>query len=147
MKVDKETELKKTEPSKDVKEVAKEPKEVKDADTLTFEGLINFTFLNNSLIISSISILFLLCKLDIRENIKLIERGIQTKETRYLIRVMRNLFSTRKRLNDPVLKRLINYYYITSNVQADKEFLLSFIDLNAVSTAAIATTSAAVKFY
>jgi len=28
MKVDKETELKKTEPSKDVKEVAKEPKEV-----------------------------------------------------------------------------------------------------------------------
>lgn len=117
MKVDKETESKKTELAKDVKEVAKEPKEVKDADTLTFE--------------------------DIRENIKLIERGIQTKETRYLIRVMRNLFSTRKRLNDPVLKRLINYYYITSNVQADKEFLLSFIDLNAVSTAAIATTSAA----
>jgi len=116
MKVEKETDPKaKSETTKDAKEVAKEPKEVKDADTLTFE--------------------------DIRENIKLIERGIQTKETRYLIRVMRNLFSTRKRLNDPVLKRLINYYYITSNVQADKEFLLSFIDLNAVSTAAIAATT------
>lgn len=84
--------------------------------------------------------------LDIRENIKLIERGIQTKETRYLIRVMRSLFSTRKRLNDPVLKRLINYYYITSHVQADKEFLLTFIDLNAVSTATVATTSVAVSF-
>jgi len=76
----------------------------------------------------------------------LIERGIQSKETRYLIRAMRSLFATRKRLNDPVLKRLINYYYITSNVQADKEFLLSFIDLNAVSTAVIATTSVAVKY-
>ncbi len=42
MKVEKETDSKKTEPAKDVKEVAKEPKEVKDADTLTFEGLNNF---------------------------------------------------------------------------------------------------------
>lgn len=119
MKTEKEVDSKKPETStKDapVKEV-KEPKEVKDADTLTFE--------------------------DIRENIKLIERGIQSKETRYLIRVMRTLFSTRKRLNDPVLKRLINYYYITANVQADKEFLLSFIDLNVVSTAAASTSSVA----
>lgn len=102
--------------AKDAKET-KEPKEVKDVDTLTFE--------------------------DIRENIKLIERGIHSKETRYLIRVMRSLFSTRKRLNDPVLKRLINYYYITAGVQADKEFLLSFIDLNAVSATSVATTSVA----
>jgi 26S proteasome regulatory subunit N3 len=120
MKTEKEIDTKKTESTKDssatTKEV-KEPKEVKDADTLTFE--------------------------DIRENIKLIERGIQSKETRYLIRVMRSLFSTRKRLNDPVLKRLINYYYITSHVQADKEFLLSFIDLNAVSTATVTSTSVA----
>lgn len=117
MKVDKETDSKKQEATKDASATKEAPKEVKDADTLTFE--------------------------DIRENIKLIERGIQTKETRYLIRVMRNLFATRKRLNDPVLKRLINYYYITSHVQADKEFLLSFIDLNAVSTATVSTTSAA----
>jgi 26S proteasome regulatory subunit N3 len=94
-----------------------EVKENKDADTLTFE--------------------------DIRENVKHIERGIQTKETRHLIRVMRNIFSTRKRLNDPVLKRLINYYFITPNVQSDKEFLQSFIDLNATSTTAPATTSVA----
>jgi len=116
MKTEKEVDAKKPDLAKDTT-ATKEPKEPKDVDTLTFE--------------------------DIRENIKLIERGIQTKETRYLIRVMRGLFSTRKRLNDPVLKRLINYYYITSHVQADKEFLLSFIDLNAVSTAAVATTSVA----
>ena len=55
---------------------------------------------------------------------------------------MRTLFSTRKRLNDPVLKRVINYYYITPNVQSDKEFLQSFIDLNAVSTTAAAANVA-----
>ncbi len=54
---------------------------------------------------------------------------------------MRTIFSTRKRLNDPVLKRLINYYYITSSVQTDKEYLLTFIDVNAVSTTSAATPS------
>lgn len=65
---------------------------------------------------------------------KYLERGIQTKETRYLIRVMRTIFSTRKRLNDPVLKRVLNYYFITNNSSADKEFLLTFIDTSAVSS-------------
>lgn len=110
MKVEKE-ETKKVDATstKDAKEAVKEPKEVKDADTLTFE--------------------------DIRENVKYIERGIQSKETRYLIRVMRTLFSTRKRLNDPVLKRVINYYYITSHVQNEKEFLLTFIDTTITNVA------------
>ena len=58
---------------------------------------------------------------------------------------MRTLFSTRKRLNDPVLKRVVNYYYITPNVQSDKEFLQSFIDLNAVSTTAAAANVAVNK--
>lgn len=76
---------------------------------------------------------------------KYLERGIQTKETRYLIRVMRTLFSTRKRLNDPVLKRVLNYYFITNNSSADKEFLLTFIDTSAVSnTSQQTTTSSAV---
>jgi hypothetical protein len=48
---------------------------------------------------------------------------------------MRTIFSTRKRLNDYVLKRTINYYYITQQVQSDKEFLLTFIDVNATSSA------------
>lgn len=59
---------------------------------------------------------------------------------------MRTLFSTRKRLNDPVLKRIINYYYITSSVQNDKEYLLTFIDVNATSsTAATAASNVAVS--
>lgn len=109
MKVAEKEEKAKTE-AKDTKDIVKEPKEVKDADTLTFE--------------------------DIRENVKFIERGIQGKESRHLIRSVRTLFSTRKRLNDFVLKRLLNYYYITAQVQADKEFLMTFIDTNAVSSAA-----------
>jgi hypothetical protein len=54
---------------------------------------------------------------------------------------MRTLFSTRKRLNDPVLKRIINYYYITSSVQTDKEYLLTFIDVNATSSNAASAAS------
>jgi hypothetical protein len=75
-----------------------------------------------------------------------LERGVQTKESRHLTRVVRSLFSTRKRLNDYLLKRLINFYYTTPGVQADKEFLLSFIDQNATSAsaAAAAATSVAV---
>lgn len=92
----------------DKKDAPKEVKEVKDADTLTFE--------------------------DLRENVKFLERGIQTKESRHLVRVMRSLFANRKRLNDPVLKRLINYYFITPSSQSDKEFLLTFIDTTITSS-------------
>lgn len=80
-----------------------------------------------------------------KENIKYIEKGIQSKENRYIIRVMRTLFSTRKRLNDPVLKRLINYYYITSSVQSDKEFLLTFIDTTVTSSQTTSTSNVAVR--
>ncbi|CAF0724321.1 unnamed protein product [Brachionus calyciflorus] len=107
MKVDEKKPETTTVPSKDSKET-KEVKETKDADTLTFD--------------------------DIKENVKSIEKGIQQKENRFLIRVMRTIFSTRKRLNDQVLKRVLNYYYITQSVQNDKEFLMSFIDVNAPST-------------
>lgn len=55
---------------------------------------------------------------------------------------MRTIFSTRKRLNDPVLKRILNYYFITNNSSADKEFLLTYIDTNAVSATQATTTSA-----
>ena len=92
---------------KDLKD-AKEVKETKDPDTLTFD--------------------------DLRENVKSIEKGIQQKENRYLVRVMRTVFSTRKRLNDPVLKRLLNYYYVTPSVQTDKEFLMTFIDTTVTSS-------------
>lgn len=90
---------------KDLKE-SKDIKETKDADTLTFD--------------------------DIKENVKSIEKGIQQKENRYLIRVMRSIFSIRKRLNDSILKRILNNYFTNQNSQVDKEFLISFIDTQSV---------------
>ncbi len=65
---------------------------------------------------------------------KLVERGVQTKESRHIIRVMRTLLSTRKRLNDFVLKRVLNFFYVPQSVQADKEFLFKYIDVNAISS-------------
>jgi len=87
--------------SKDAKDGKEVVKEVKDADTLTFE--------------------------DIKENVRFLERGVQTKESRYVTRVLRTLFSTRKKLNDNVLKRVITSVYVQAQAQNDKEFLMSFI--------------------
>jgi hypothetical protein len=70
--------------------------------------------------------------------VKQIEKGISTKENRHLTRVMRSLFSTRKRLNDFLLKRLINYFYSATNYQQDRDFLLGFVDVNATSSAVVA---------
>jgi 26S proteasome regulatory subunit N3 len=81
---------------------------------------------------------------DIKENVKLVERGLQTKESRHIIRVMRTLFSTRKRLNDFVLKRVLNFFYVPQSVQADKEFLFKYIDVNVASTHTSSTSPAAV---
>lgn len=91
---------------KDSKESKDNVKETKDADTLTFD--------------------------DIKENVKSIEKGIQQKENRYLIRVMRTIFSIRKRLNDSILKKVLNNYYTSQNAQMDKEFLISFVDTQSV---------------
>jgi len=119
-KTEKEETVSKIAPAKDAKDSkeTEKSKEPKDPDTLTFE--------------------------DIRENVKFIERGIASKESRHLIRVMRTLCKLRKRLNDAVLKKLINYYYITPSVQSDKEYLLTFIDIQAMSSAT-AAIHAAVK--
>jgi hypothetical protein len=68
---------------------------------------------------------------DIKENIKFLEKGVQLKETRFIVRVMRSLLSTRKRLTDQILKRVINHVYVHSQYQNDKEFLLSYIQVDA----------------
>jgi 26S proteasome regulatory subunit N3 len=54
----------------------------KDADTLTVE--------------------------DVREQLKLIERGVSQKEQRYISRALRSLPSLRKKLNDNVMRRLVS---------------------------------------
>ena len=45
--------------------------------------------------------------IDIREQLKLIEKGVSQKESRFINRALRKLLSVRKRLNDTVLRRLL----------------------------------------
>ncbi|XP_023213164.1 26S proteasome non-ATPase regulatory subunit 3-like [Centruroides sculpturatus] len=73
--------------------------ETKDVDTLTLE--------------------------DIKEHARHIEKAVLSKEPRFILRVLRVLVSTRKRLNPRVLKTLVNGFYTQSSAQ--REALLSFI--------------------
>ena len=64
------------------KESSEKPKEKeKDADVITYE--------------------------DIREHLKLVEKGVSHKESRYINRALRGIAAVRKRLNDAVLRRLL----------------------------------------
>ena len=46
------------------------------------------------------------------------------KEPRYILRVLRALASTRKRLNEDVIRRLILFYYGSNS--SEREILLGF---------------------
>ncbi|CAF1232059.1 unnamed protein product [Rotaria sp. Silwood1] len=73
--------------------------EKKDADTLTLD--------------------------DIKEQVRTIEKAVNSKEPRYILRVLRALASTRKRLNEDVIRRLICFYYGSNSTE--REILLNFI--------------------
>ena len=60
---------------------------------------------------------------DIRENIKHIEKSVNTKEPRFLLRALRTLVTLRKRLNANVIRRIVNAYVQSSQ----KEALLKLI--------------------
>ena len=45
--------------------------------------------------------------LDIREQIRQVEKSVMTKEPRFVFRVLRSLPNTRRRLNTVVLRRII----------------------------------------
>ena len=47
---------------------------------------------------------------DIKDHIGIIEKSVVNKEPRFVLRVLRQLASTRKRLNDAVLNQLIKTY-------------------------------------
>ncbi|CAG9854367.1 unnamed protein product [Phyllotreta striolata] len=61
---------------------------------------------------------------EIREQAKQIEKGIINKENRFILRVLRCLPNTRRKLNGIVLRSLINQIYPV----ADRDVLLSFIE-------------------
>ena len=48
---------------------------------------------------------------DIREQMKLIERGVHQKEVRYINRALRSLRSLRRKTNDAILRRVTVAYY------------------------------------
>uniref|UniRef100_A0A8C1ZH47 26S proteasome non-ATPase regulatory subunit 3 n=1 Tax=Cyprinus carpio TaxID=7962 RepID=A0A8C1ZH47_CYPCA len=63
---------------------------------------------------------------DIREHVKQIEKAVQGKEPRFVLRALRALPSTSRRLNHNVLQKAVSGFF-TSNA-ASKEFLLGFLD-------------------
>jgi len=63
---------------------------------------------------------------DIKEHARHIEKGATTKEPRFVLRVLRTLMSTRKKLNGNVLRRVIHGFYTQS--AKERESLLSFIE-------------------
>lgn len=54
-----------------------------------------------------------------------IEKAVNTKEPRLILRVLRGLASTRKRINEDVLRRLILFYY--NGLPTEREHLLGFL--------------------
>lgn len=61
---------------------------------------------------------------DIKEQVRTIEKAVNSKEPRYILRVLRALASTRKRLNEDVIRRLIVFYYGLNSTE--REVLLGF---------------------
>lgn len=90
------------EPAKETTTKEKEPiKTVTEIDAITFE--------------------------DIKEQCRLIERGEGMKETRQINRVLRSLVTIRRKINNNVMWRLINFYYIGSAAAEQKKELLDFL--------------------
>lgn len=63
---------------------------------------------------------------DIREHTRQIEKAIQTKEPRFILRVLRALPNTRRKLNPEVLRGVISGFYTHSNTE--KDALLNFVE-------------------
>lgn len=66
--------------------------------------------------------------LDIKEQVRTIEKAVNAKETRLILRVLRTLATTRKRLTENVLKRLISFYYVSNSIE--RETFLGFLQVN-----------------
>lgn len=62
---------------------------------------------------------------DIRENVRQIEKGVTTKEARFITRILRTLSTIRKRINVNVLTSIINGFYTHSI--SERDILLTFL--------------------
>lgn len=75
---------------------------------------------------------------DIKEHARHIEKAVATKEPRFILRVLRTLVSTRRKLNLNVMRKIILGFYTHSS--KEREALLSFMD-EAMETDAPAAVS------
>ncbi|XP_059481246.1 probable 26S proteasome non-ATPase regulatory subunit 3 [Neocloeon triangulifer] len=63
---------------------------------------------------------------EIREHARQIEKAVHNKEQRFILRVLRSLPNTRRRLNGNVLRKLINGYFTHSAQERDA--LLAYVE-------------------
>merc|ERR1719500_2751757 len=64
---------------------------------------------------------------DIREHCKLIRRSVETKETRFMLRVLRALPVTRRKINPVVLRSILKTFYTAEGDKDTKDSLLKFV--------------------
>ena len=64
---------------------------------------------------------------DIREHCKLIRRSVDSKESRFVQRVLRALPATRRKLNPVVLRTILKTFFTAEADRDTKEFLLEFV--------------------
>lgn len=83
---------------------------------------------------------------ELKEHAKQIDKSINAKEPRYILRILRSLSATRKNINATVLRRVVNVFY--SNAPAQKEILLAYIEepMDIGADGVKAPTTKSVKF-
>jgi len=64
---------------------------------------------------------------DIREHCKLIRKSVETKEPRFILRVLRALPITRRKLTPVVLRTILKTFFTAEADKETKEFLLKFV--------------------
>ncbi|KYQ93363.1 26S proteasome regulatory subunit S3 [Tieghemostelium lacteum] len=66
---------------------------------------------------------------DLKKNVQMIEKTVDSKEIRFITSVLRQTTSIRKKLNDKVLYQIISFVFPESE-STKKKFLLSFVKVN-----------------
>lgn len=63
---------------------------------------------------------------ELREHAKQIEKSVNAKEQRFILRILRSLSATKKNVNSQILRRVINIYY--NSVPAQRDALLAYLE-------------------
>ena len=74
---------------------------------------------------------------DIREHCKLIRRSVDSKESRFVQRVLRALPVTRRKLNPVVLRTILKTFFTAEADRETKEFLLEVMMMMMIKRGAI----------